>query len=272
MVTTQGKELSRDDITIAAVGKIGNGKSATCNSIIGWDAFAEEYSYFRVTNTCQIKSTVFKDGRKINVIDTPGIRDENVTLTDSDISTCLNLANGGLSAVLVVLAATNRFSTEEHEIIKTIKLILGDKVVEHMIVVFTNGDFVDESKFEKMMQKAPIELKELVDQNGRIVLFNNRTKDRALRDQQLEKLIDLVDLVIAQNEGELFACKMHTATKDPGGMMNVAIAPSSITPRKDGRNLQSQYGIGLASILNESDDLQQFEACKLTWTSRGCWA
>lgn len=57
--------LPSADITLVLVGKFGYGKSATGNSILGWEAFVSEYSHTSVTNTCQMGRLGFLGGGAI---------------------------------------------------------------------------------------------------------------------------------------------------------------------------------------------------------------
>lgn len=63
---------SNGDITLVSVGRRGNGKSATGNSILRRKGFKTEASFNGVTSVCDMQSTYLEDGHALNVIDTPG--------------------------------------------------------------------------------------------------------------------------------------------------------------------------------------------------------
>lgn len=60
---------------LVLLGRRGNGKSATGNSIIGanvFDTMPSSLAGTTTTTTCQLQRTIVDDGHILNVIDTPG--------------------------------------------------------------------------------------------------------------------------------------------------------------------------------------------------------
>ncbi|XP_006647376.1 immune-associated nucleotide-binding protein 9-like [Oryza brachyantha] len=210
-------ELPGADITLVLAGKLGCGKSATGNSIVGREAFVSEYSHSTVTNTCQMASTMLKDGRTLNVIDTPGLFDMNISSEDAgkEIVKCMNMAKDGIHALLVVFCATSRFSREDSSSIETIKEFFGEKIIDHMVLVFTYGDLVGENKLKRMLANAPEYLQNFVELcKNRVVLFDNMTEDPRLQAKQLEKLLDVVDSINSNNGGKPFSDQMISCVKE----------------------------------------------------------
>lgn len=48
--------------------------------------------------------------------------------------------------MLLVFSLTNRLTDEERSTLHTLKILFGSEIVDYMIVVFTNGDALDDGE------------------------------------------------------------------------------------------------------------------------------
>ncbi|PHU14952.1 hypothetical protein BC332_16157 [Capsicum chinense] len=108
-----------------------------------------------------------------------------------EIVRCMELAKAGIHAVLLVLSTFREF--------------FGERIGDYMVIVFTGGDELedsDQSLDEYLGNDCPEPLKETIKLcDNRVVLFDNKTKDKQKKLDQLNEFRSLVSLVLEKNNG-----------------------------------------------------------------------
>ncbi|KAH0451503.1 hypothetical protein IEQ34_018802 [Dendrobium chrysotoxum] len=206
-------------INVVIVGKVGNGKSATENSILGKECFDSEYSFSAVTCSSELKKHMLKGGRIVNIIDTPGLFNFSTSAEEicGEIVKCISLAKVGIHAVLMVFSLRSQFSIEEVATIESMKSLFGDKIVDYMILVFTNGDVLESTQksFKDFISHSPEPLQNIIQQcKNRVIVFDNTTKDMIKREEQVNDLLSLVEFIIVDNGGKSYSNKIFAEHKE----------------------------------------------------------
>ncbi|KAI0494331.1 hypothetical protein KFK09_024465 [Dendrobium nobile] len=206
-------------INVVIVGKVGNGKSATGNCILGREAFDSEYSLSAVTCSSELKKLMQKGGHTVNIIDTPGLFNFSTSAKEicGEIVKCISLAKDGIHAVLMVFSLRSQFSTEEVAAFESMKSLFEDKIVDYMIIIFTNGDILESTQksLKDFISLSPEPLRSIVQMcKNRIIVFDNTSKDMIKREEQVNELFSLVEFVIVENGENSYSDKTFAEHKD----------------------------------------------------------
>eukprot|EP01018_Ginkgo_biloba_P023829 Gb_00932 [translate_table: standard] len=235
--------------TVVLLGRTGNGKSATGNSLLGWEAFKSRRSSKGVTDTCKMEQAVLDDGRILNVVDTPGLFDTNMRADyiGKEIVKCMEFAKEGLHGVLLVLSVRSRFTAEEASALEELQKFFGEKFVNYMVVVFTGGDELeaDEQTLEDYLNDIPLELQKLLHEcNHRTVLFNNKTRSETHKGKQAAELLKQIDNVMVENAGQPYSNQLFReaqAREESLRSLKDHIASSNAKNKEEIENLKRQF-------------------------------
>ncbi|KAK7479759.1 hypothetical protein BaRGS_00029035 [Batillaria attramentaria] len=118
----------------------------------------------------------------------------------------MQAARPGPHVVLYVVRC-QRYTDEDHAIFCMLKRLLGENVTNHMIVVMTGGDILEEGGVTgaDVIQTAPAYFREVLEECGeRLVVLNNKAKDTKT---EVGRLFLEVEKVLRKTSGSPYMCK-----------------------------------------------------------------
>lgn len=207
---------ANDDVrrtSVILLGLSGSGKSSAGNLIL--ERAGNQYSINEAcqnapqpTFACERKE-VLAEGRRLVLVDTPELWDEDGTENLELVKDCLALAHPGPHIFLLVLQV-GRFTHGESEMLMHFQKVFGREFAEHTIVLFTRCDDSQHraQRIDDYVANAHASLQDLIRKCGsRYYVLNVTNSQSALSYPQVKDLLSGVNKLVASHGGGCYSTK-----------------------------------------------------------------
>ncbi|XP_055956778.1 GTPase IMAP family member 7 isoform X2 [Patella vulgata] len=201
-----------EEIRLVIVGKTGSGKSSLGNSLLNKNEFACKRSSLSVTKECSDVSErkLYKLKKSLKVLDTPGFFDTRSDVNvATEIARCILKTAPGPHIFIYVMSINSRFSKEEEDSIDLFKNTFGKHALDHLVVVFTGADQLEDQTLDQWLKEAPVKLHAFLDEcKHRYAAINNKAGEEELK-HQVMKIAELLAKTHKNNEDKHYTNRMY---------------------------------------------------------------
>ncbi|XP_028832846.1 GTPase IMAP family member 8-like [Denticeps clupeoides] len=187
-----GQSHRLSHVRIVLLGYRHAGKTSTGNTILAKNAF-------KADRHVQCDEAMVA-GRKVSVVDTPswwahlGLED-TPEMTKRAIVSSVSACSPGPHAFIVVLPIDKSFTDRHKRSVVEHLMLLGERIWNHTLVLFTQGDKLAGKTIEKHIESEGKVLEWLVEKCGhRYHVFKNRNRDTST---QVNKLLEKIEKMVA---------------------------------------------------------------------------
>ncbi|XP_053473568.1 uncharacterized protein LOC128603282 [Ictalurus furcatus] len=185
------------EVNILLLGCRNAGKSSAGNIILRGEAFQLNRAVESVMREGNVAD------RKITVVEAPGWWpdrpvEESTEMLKQEIVLSVSECPPGPHAVLAVVNGDRMFRKNDREILEGYLMLLGDKVWNHTIVLFTFMDTLGNTTIERHIESEGEDLQWLVEKcQNRYHVFNIQKRDD---DIQVKELLEKIEEIVAGNK------------------------------------------------------------------------
>ncbi|MBN3308542.1 GIMA4 GTPase, partial [Amia calva] len=178
------------------------GNSSSGNTILGREQFHTVSLTETITKQCE-KNQGEVAGRQVTIVDTPGWWRDSVQeipeRVKEEIVHSVFLCPPGPHALLLNIPMWGSFRERHRRAVEEHLELLSERVWRHTIVLFTEGEQLEETTIEQHIERGGEELQRLVEKCGnRCHVLNNSNRDDAT---QVTELLEKIEVMVAGNYG-----------------------------------------------------------------------